>query len=463
MRNIVILFALSCFPAFGAACNPGSTAGCAALVCNGATSGATALASTNYTTTINGQSVTIPGITQICGQTYETSPNTFKFDCAWPTTGSSNKIIDYRPSGGWQPANRNSFYTSTIGLILMAQSTNATVCTHDSPSTNPSTPWPAQAQADRQFLYWLVADAGATVPGDRYKIWEIGDSSSAHLAGIQLYTQGQTTPWSDSGNNTATNAYNIVGAALMYVPFCIADVAGCTYTNVQQSADIINTLTLTVNAGGSGYVTGDIVAPTYSGCVGTQFKVTASGGAVTSFSVINPGTGCTPNTAQQTAVATTAITGSGSGFKGNITFGQNYNGTAFRLLTNCSEWNISCEQSFDATNKLSLTQWTKSTNPNVLKPLLLISGYNDQVVPNNQLAPLLPGSIGTPMNSAAALPTLYSLGTPVLNLVYPGDHEAAMQTGSAGVGINCSQVWPCGPQQDVINFINNGTLPTPIF
>lgn len=450
MPRLFLLFVLCVVPSF-AVCNPGSTSGCSAVVCGGATSSAAAVTGTSYT----GPVYTIAGITQICGQTFQTSPRTGKFDCAWPTTGATGKIVDYRPSGGWKPPNWwSSFYTQTYGLIVLSQLTNSTVCTHDSVSTSVAA-WPAQAQEDEQFLFWLVADAGTKVPGNRQMIVETGDSSSAHLALIQLLTYKQTKPWTELGNNTTTSAYKIIGAVGLYVPNCIA--TGCSYPSTQFSSDIIDTVVVHSGGGGTNYAIGDTITPTLSGCSGTQLKVaTVTGSAVATVSIVNYGTGCPPSASVHSAVATTT-SGSGSGLTLDMTIGETYDGNAFAGLLGTALWDVAAEATFDTANKVSPILWMTSSNPNIHVPMLFVSGLNDQVVPNNQLAPLVP-PWGTPMNSQAAQSVLGALGVQVANFVYPGDHENAMQPG--GSTGNCSAAFFCGPQYDAVNFINNVSVPS---
>jgi len=82
----------------------------------------------------------------------------------------------------------------------------------------------------------------------------------------------------------------------------------------------------TLNSGGSGYSVGDY-GTINGGVVSATYQVTAvSGGAVTAYSISNTGGGYNP----MNNVATTATSGSGSGFTINITSISNNNVTMLR-------------------------------------------------------------------------------------------------------------------------------------
>lgn len=100
----------------------------------------------------------------------------------------------------------------------------------------------------------------------------------------------------------------------------------------QQYLNVI--ATATVDAGGSGYAVGDVLA--VSGGVGGQVTVTSvSTGAVTGISLTSPGYGYAGTTGE----ATTAVTGSGTGFTVTITVGPETPVaamTACRMI--CPQW-----------------------------------------------------------------------------------------------------------------------------
>jgi len=131
----------------------------------------------------------------------------------------------------------------------------------------------------------------------------------------------KTTVSSPATNWSADTTYAQVTGVKSTTNAATQDFAYTT-TNVGQTLVLWYPITdptypvasVTVGAGGSGYVTGDTV--TYT-CSTTNFvgTVTASGGAVTSVAITTPGAGC-PTTYAATAPASTS--GSGTGLTLNL-------------------------------------------------------------------------------------------------------------------------------------------------